>query len=150
MEIRVEERTTGRQMRREILDRYGSRAALERRAASRSDPEAKDDLFELRMLDEDPTRLDLVVETTTIMELEPGDIGRLTPERIRLLDHLASEPQPPNLSQLSAALGRDKKNISIDLRVLEGLGLLSISKRGRDIQPRIRGNHIHLVVPTDG
>jgi DNA-binding transcriptional ArsR family regulator len=150
MEIRVEERMKGRKMRAQILDRYGSRAKLERLAFRGDDPEARDALFELRLLDDDPSRLDSITTTTTILGLGPGDLARLTPERLRLLDHLAVQRKAPNLTRLSHDLGRDKKNLSQDLRVLEGLGLVTIGKRGRDLEPRIRGNHIHIVVGAEG
>lgn len=148
MEIRVEERVTGHQMRRNILRRYGSRARLEERVEGGDDPEAAVALVELRLFDEDPRRLDSSIETEAILELEPEDVARLTPERLRLLDHLAKQRKPPNLTQLCQDLGRDKKNVSKDLRILESLCLVSIEKNGRDLAPRIRGNHIAIVVDS--
>lgn len=146
MEIRVEERLTGRQLRDRILTRYGSRAGLKRAAAKKQDAEAREDLFQLRLFDENPRRLRDRMSVTTVSTLEPADLARLTPERLRLVNHIAKLTRPANLSTLVEDLGRDKKNISEDLRILEELGLLTLSREGRDLRPHLLGTEIHIVV----
>lgn len=146
MEVRVEERVTGHQMKRNIVRRYGSRAKLEELVEGGDDPEAAVALVQLRLFDEDPRRLDSIIETETIRELEMEDIARLTPARLRLLDHLAKQRKPPNLTRLCERLNRDKKNLSEDLRLLASLGLVVIEKNGRDLAPRLSGNNVTIVV----
>lgn len=150
MEIQVEERLTGRQLRDRILARYGSREALENVARRKGENEAKDDLFHLRLFDEKPSRLLDRMAITTVSTLEPDDLGRLTPERLRLVNFIARQKRPVNLSQIVQGLRRDKKNVSEDLRVLEKLGILSLSKAGRDLRPQLLGNEIHIVVADAG
>ncbi|MEK7242392.1 MAG: ArsR family transcriptional regulator, partial [Planctomycetota bacterium] len=51
----------------------------------------------------------------------------LTPKRLELL-RLIRKHQPKTMHALSRLAGRDTKNISQDLRLLENLGLVSIRK----------------------
>lgn len=146
MEIRVQETLTGRRLRDKILAQYGTRDELERAAAKKDGSEAREDLAQLRLLDADPRRLSDTVTTTTVATLEPGDIRRLTPQRVRILEHLAKRKQPLSLTQLTHALKRDKKHLSEDLRILEGLGLLTISTEGRTLRPYLAGNEIRIMV----
>lgn len=146
MEIRIDERLTGRQVRDRILAQHGSREALERRARNRKDAQAWSDLQDLRLLDEDPRRLEEDLEVTTIAILTPEDLARLTPERLRLLDHLAEADRPLNVTALAAALKRDKKNVSEDLGVLLDLGLVAMEVRGREKVPRALGREIRIVL----
>lgn len=142
MEIHVEQRLTGRQLRDKILAKYGAVRAL--RAAAKKDAVARDDLFTLRLFEEDPHRLDVEFQTTAISKLRPEDLQRITPERIRLLTFLAHRPRPLNMARLTEALSRGKKNLSEDLHVLEELGILTLTRRGRDVLPTVVGNRIRL------
>lgn len=69
MEIQVEQNLTGRQLRDKILAKYGDVFALQ--AAAKKDPIARDDLFTLRLCDEDPTRLKLDFKTTSVGASDP-------------------------------------------------------------------------------
>jgi len=146
LEIHVEERLTGRQLRARILAKHGSREALEAAARKKGGAEAKADLVDLRLLDGDPRRLDAVHRVTTIAELTPEDLGRLTVARLQLLDVLAASSAPRNVTELADALGRDKKNVSEDLRLLEDLGLIESARKGREKRVSMgSGREIRLV-----
>jgi predicted AAA+ superfamily ATPase len=149
MEIRVERRLTGREYREEILSRHGSRSELEARAEE-GDARAQDDLLDLELLEEDPNRLEVEYEVETVAELDAGELARLTPERLRLLAALPSrsDDETTNVTGLARELGRDKKNVSEDLQLLEDLGLLDLVPRGREKIVRPPADEVHIVLET--
>lgn len=149
MEIRVKARLTGARLRQRILERWGSRQALEANAES-GDPEAGEDLFTLDRLEEDPERMDALHERTTITSLGPDGLARLTETRLDLLDHVAACEEPLNVSQLARETGRDKKNVSEDLELLETLGLIERIERGREKHVRLRGSRMSIELSPEG
>lgn len=78
--------------------------------------------------------------------MEPGDLERLTPERLKLLERITGSKKQLNVTKLCKALRRDKKNISEALRILESLGLLKMEKVGREAIPRPPAGQIHIVL----
>ena len=72
----------------------------------------------------------------------------LTSKRLELL-RLIRKHQPKTLHTLSRLAGRDTKNISQDLRLLENLGLVSIRKEktGRkEVSPSVDYDAIELMI----
>ena len=72
----------------------------------------------------------------------------LTPKRLELL-RLIRKHQPKTMHALSRLAGRDTKNISQDLRLLENLGLVSIKKEktGRkEVSPSVDYDAIELMI----
>lgn len=145
MEIRIQRRLTGRSLRDEILERYGSVEELERRAEE-GDAVAWNDLADLRLFEEDPRRLGYDMTVTTIGTLTAEELDLLTPTRMALLNFLATADEPHNVTELAEALGRDKKNVSEDLDILEELGLVETRREGRERLSRPLGNDIHIVL----
>lgn len=143
MEIRIEERLTGQAYKDRLLAEYGSLEAL-KSAAKKGGTTAKADFADLQLLLEDPKRLALEFKLATISSLEPSDLERLTPERLRLLAKVASMPSPMNVGMLTEGLGRDKKNVSRDVQVLKELGLLGSMRQGRETLVQPMGNEIHI------
>jgi DNA-binding transcriptional ArsR family regulator len=149
MEIRVNARLTGARLRDRILERWGSRQELESEASA-GDAQAEEDLFTLDRLEEDPDRLEGMHERTIITVLEPEELARRTEKRLSLLDRLANEPQALNVSELARAIGRDKKNVSRDLELLETLGLVERIEAGREKLVRPSGSRISIeLTPGD-
>lgn len=146
MEIRVEETLTGRAYLERILERYGSREALERAARRAGAHEARDDLLTVEVLEEEPGRLAATMTVSTVTTLSEADLERLTPKRLQTLDFLSRRGAPMNVSDLADALGRDKKNVSEDLQVLDELGLVDRVRRGREKLSRPLGNEIRIVL----
>lgn len=136
---------TGRAYRDRILARYGSRQALDD-AADGGDVEAWDDRLTLEILEDDPRRLGDDMTVTTIGTLTADELDLLTPTRMALLNFLATADEPHNVTELAEALGRDKKNVSEDLSILEDLGLVETRREGRERLSRPLGNDIHIVL----
>jgi predicted transcriptional regulator len=57
----------------------------------------------------------------------------LSPERIRLL-RMVHERTPKSIYELAKMLGRDRKNVTEDVKILEGVGLIErkVSKSGKE------------------
>lgn len=143
MEIRVTATMSGRRFRERILERWGSREALERKARE-GHAEAEEDRFMLDRLAEDPARLDAEHERTAVTFVGSDQLSRLTEKRLALLEAVGSAGEPLNVSELARRVGRDKKNVSEDLALLEELGLVERIEHGREKTVRIRGTRISI------
>jgi predicted transcriptional regulator len=66
----------------------------------------------------------------------------LSPERIRLL-RAVHEMKPKSICELAKSLGRDRKNVTEDVKLLEGIGLME-RKAGKRNKARVE-----LVVDYD-
>lgn len=146
MEIRVEERLTGEEVRTNLRQKYGSLASRVAKAAERRAYEAKDDLLEWRLL-EDAARRTSTFKVATVTTLSPSAIQRITPERLRIYQSLARARKPVNVTRLARQLRRDKKNVSEDVEILRRMGLLRATSRGREKLVSTRGNEIRVVFP---
>lgn len=145
MEIRVEQRVSGHEFRRQILARYGGREHLVAAAAAGGSVEARVDLRDLRALEDRPRRLDAQWTLGAVGDLEPADLAAFTPRRMELLAQLERLPGK-NVSQLATLLGRDKKNVSRDLQALGRLGLVRMERKGRQAIPILAGDEVHIVI----
>lgn len=144
MEIRIRRRLTGRQLRKRILEKYGDRESVEGRAEA-DDPDAKDSLFNLELLEEDPNRLDDDMVVEEILVLDHNDLSKLTETRLRILDALR-ELRDANLKELTAHLKRDAKNVSRDVAYLESYGLIEAHRHGREKHLQAAGSEILITV----
>lgn len=59
----------------------------------------------------------------------------LTPERIRIL-RLIRRERPKSVYELAKLAGRDRKSVTTDLSVLEGMGLVEVEKARRGARDR--------------
>lgn len=143
MEIRIRRAMTGRARRDQILARHGTRTRLER--AALHDAAAADDLWFMDLIDEDPSRLDDEFHTEDLFELESGDLSPLTPTRLRILSVLRQLGET-DLNGLTAALHRDRKNVSEDVRLLESMGLIASRRDGRHKRMNLHGDRIVIQV----
>lgn len=144
MEIRIRRRLTGRQQREHILEKYGDRESVEGRAEA-GDPDAKDALFNLQLLEEDPARLDDDMLLEDVLVLDRNDLSKLTETRLHILDVLR-ELGEANVTELTTQLGRDPKNVSRDVAYLEWFGLIEAHRHGREKHLRAAGNEIVISV----
>lgn len=150
MEISVEERLTGRELRDRILARYGSREALERRAQGEREVEARDDLFTLRLFDEDPSRLDANFTDVAVTRLDPAVLAELTPHRLALIDLVARHPEGIPVGAIARELGRTPQDVEADLALLAEWGFIDMGVGGGEPMPRPHGNVISITLRPPG
>jgi predicted transcriptional regulator len=144
MEIRIQRRLKGSDSRALILAQYGDRGNLERYAAA-GDAEAKDALFNLRLLEEDPSRRRRTTLLVDVIALEEADLSKLTGTRLHILEVLRGMGQV-NLQQLTRRLKRDAKNVSEDVACLMEYGLITGRRQGREKLLAVAGNQIVITV----
>lgn len=83
--------------------------------------------------------------TEDVMELEWEEFSKLTPRRLDLLDQL-SRVRSESINDLAAKIGRDVKNVYMDLKKLESLGLISLVKEGRSMVPELLVHEITFLL----
>lgn len=83
--------------------------------------------------------------TEETLELGWSGVSKLTPRRMEMLDHL-SRLRPRSINDLAAKIGRDVKNVYNDLKVLEGLGFVSLVRQGRRILPELLVQEVTLLL----
>lgn len=147
MEFTLNKKTTLRERRAQLLQWYGSEEGL-RRAADEGDIEAQDGLVDLAIIkevDEDPDVLDAETTMEEDVEFDDTDLAKLTPARWRLMEAIGEGGK--TMAELGRELGRDKKNISDDIRILAGLGLVTAHRQGRVKRAWLRGDELRLRLP---
>ena len=72
--------------------------------------------------------------TEDILDLEPQDLSKLTPKRLELLDQM-SRHNADSINKLASSIGRDVKNVYNDLKTLETLGLIALTREGHKMTP---------------
>ena len=83
--------------------------------------------------------------TEDVMELEWEEFSKLTPRRLDLLDQI-SRVRSESINDLAAKIGRDVKNVYMDLKKLEGLGLIRLVKEGRSMVPELLVHEVTLLL----
>ncbi|NQT08639.1 helix-turn-helix domain-containing protein [Candidatus Bathyarchaeota archaeon] len=83
--------------------------------------------------------------TEDVMELEWEEFSKLTPRRLDLLDQL-SRVRSESINDLAAKIGRDVKNVYMDLKKLESLGLIRLVKEGRSMIPELLVHEVTLLL----
>jgi predicted transcriptional regulator len=72
--------------------------------------------------------------TEDILDLESQDLSKLTPRRLELLDQM-SRHNADSINKLASSIGRDVKNVYNDLKILESLGLIALTREGNRMTP---------------
>jgi DNA-binding transcriptional ArsR family regulator len=83
--------------------------------------------------------------TEDIIELEWEEFSKLTPRRLDLLDQL-SRVRSESINDLAAKIGRNVKNVYMDLKKLESLGLIRLVKEGRSMVPELLVHEVTLLL----
>lgn len=144
MEIRIRKQLTGADLRDAIMARYGDVDNI-RKLAKKGDAEAKDALFNLGLLKEDPRRLKLEMRIEDVLKLDENDLSKLTWTRLHVLEVLRKLGEA-NVKQLTAALRRDPKNVSEDVACLMDYGLVTGHRVGKEKLLQPAGNQILIAV----
>lgn len=79
------------------------------------------------------------------LELTPEDYGKLTPRRLELLD-LMTRGMARSINELADQAGRDVKNVYRDIKTLEELGFVSLTKEGRSLIPELLVYEITIIL----
>ncbi len=83
--------------------------------------------------------------TEDVMELEWEEFSKLTPRRLDLLDQL-SRVRSESINDLANKIGRNVKNVYMDLKKLESLGLIRLVKEGRSMIPELLVHEVTLLL----
>ena len=83
--------------------------------------------------------------TEDVMELEWEEFSKLTPRRLDLLDQL-SRVRSESINDLASKIGRNVKNVYMDLKKLESLGLIRLVKEGRSMIPELLVHEVTLLL----
>lgn len=67
-------------------------------------------------------------------EIGEAELSKLTPKRLELLDHM-SKHRTDSINELASMIGRDVKNVYLDLKALENLGFIDLIREGRRLVP---------------
>jgi predicted transcriptional regulator len=78
-------------------------------------------------------------------EFPPEELSKLTPKRLELLDSL-SRMRVDSISELAERVRRDVKNVYLDLKALESLGLITLRRRGRSLIPELSVEELTLLL----
>ena len=134
---------------RELERKYGGRLTEPPDRSAEGWVERLEDYLEwsgmmnaLRAYDEEGESEYYVEET---WELPAEELSKLTPKRLELLDAL-SRMRVESISELAERLRRDVKNVYLDLKALESLGLITLRRRGRSLIPELRVEELTLLL----
>jgi predicted transcriptional regulator len=83
--------------------------------------------------------------TEDVVELGWDDLMRLTPRRLDLLDQL-SRRRAESINDLAKKIGRDVKNVYLDLKILEDLKLVRLVKEGRNVVPELQVHEVTILL----
>ena len=70
------------------------------------------------------------------MPLDSKQYEKLTPRRLELLDYLGKGLYR-SINELAEVVGRDVKNVHTDLKILEELGFIALTREGRRLVPEL-------------
>lgn len=134
MKIEYEFETTVDEERKRLEVHYGARARLERKVkAGLATFQERADLDRWHRFEEpDAQKLNPIRTKKAMVFHDPVQFFKfLSPERVRILDHLRADADVESLNELAHRLGRDPKNVYEDVRALEKRGLVTIERRNR-------------------
>ncbi len=80
-----------------------------------------------------------------ILAMSDAEVGRAFTKRRMELINVLKRGKRETVSELSEKLGRRLSAVERDLKILEGLGVVDMMKKGRTVTPRLRGEV--LVIP---
>ncbi|MBU0898933.1 MAG: ArsR family transcriptional regulator [Nanoarchaeota archaeon] len=79
-----------------------------------------------------------------LLSLSNEELTQLfTKRRIELIKTIKEE-KPKTMSDLSKSLGRELSAVERDLKILEGLGIVKLDKKGREVTPIIEKEFLVL------
>jgi len=79
------------------------------------------------------------------LNLSDDDYRKLTPKRLELLNQL-TEGRAGSINELAGLVGRDVKNVYVDLKALEELGFVALNREGKNMVPELLVYEITLIL----
>ncbi|ADC65468.1 transcriptional regulator protein-like protein [Ferroglobus placidus DSM 10642] len=84
------------------------------------------------------------------VEVEEGEIfvtnvSFLTPQKLQLLEAIKKH-RPKSIRELAEKVGRDVKNVYMDVKELEKIGLIELKDSGRAKKVELKYNEIHIII----
>ncbi len=146
MMIRVEQRLTVAAFLAEVRRRYRGPEGLRRYTRRHPrDVAAALDLEEFEYyVDRPELAASAMDRAISLIPVTEGALGAFTKQRLALLDALAVGSYG-SVRELARALGRDVHNVSEDLRLFRGLGLVDFDRGSRNRRaPRLVGHAIRI------
>ena len=130
------------QKRVEILtEKYGSLSLIhEEFAKGRMPPGVFDEYIEWTSMDhalrayQEGEDFEYLAEEEMILDSKQYE--KLTPRRLELLDYLGKGLYR-SINELADVVGRDVKNVYTDLKILEALGFIALTREGRRLIPEL-------------
>ena len=124
-----------------LTERYGSLSLMhEEFAKGRMPPGVFDEYIEWTSMDHALRAYqegeDFEYLADEEMPLDSKQYEKLTPRRLELLDHLGKGLYR-SINELAFIVGRDVKNVHSDLKTLEELGFISLTREGRRLIPEL-------------
>ncbi len=97
---------------------------------------------DLKKIFENPQKNGRPGTHTIYLKKAEGLQSLLSPERLRLLAQLINYNDEPDVSNLSKKLMRSQEAISRDLKKLEENGLVTKTKKGKNVYPKLNAKEI--------
>lgn len=147
MEIKTIKKQTGRELIKDINQKYGSLDELQKYI--KENPEdiiACLDFEDAKYLEKHPEKLDEPIETGKIwITWNIEDMEKLNPERLNLLDCIKTHSFG-SIRELSEQIGMDYKKVYKELSALELLGLVKLERRKRNKIPLVNFDKLGIEV----
>lgn len=105
-------------------DLEGAKSALE------ADPAAMEAVYWFKELAHDPAIVNEEATTTSLVEVDPANLPKLTTARQVLLKRVR-EMKHATIQDVVEASGRNYKNVHDDIKILEALGFIQSHRHGK-------------------
>ena len=108
---------------------YGDLKGAQR--ALKNNPAAIEAVYWFKELGNNPSIVDESATTTSLVEVDPADLPKLTTKRQELLKQVRGLKHA-TIQDVVTASGRNYKNVHEDINVLEALGFIQSHRHGKE------------------
>ena len=129
MEVTIRRTEPVRAIIERIQAKYGDLAGAKH--VLETDPTAIEAVYWFKELANDPNIIDEKATTTSLVEVDPSKLQKLTVKRQELLQCVKAM-RHATIQEVAKATGRDYKNVHDDINVLEDIGFIQSHRHGKD------------------
>ena len=108
-----------------------------------NNPTAQEAIYWFKELARNPAIVDETATTTTLIDVDPADLPKLTVSRQDLLRTIR-QMKHATIQDVAQATGRNYKNVHADIQVLEALGFIQSHRHGK--KRIVEGYEAELVI----